>query len=1140
MKLNLYSAPAVAMCKSGGNARANHPDSVNNRSGALIKMLLIMRMTAIILLATFLQASATTYSQRVTIVQDGIELEDVFESIKKQTGFEFLYNQSLLDATKPITIHLQNVALKEALNKCLEGLPLKYTIQSNIIVISADPIAGGLLSPAAALQDISGKVTDEKNTPLHGVSVHLEQLNKTTMTNEEGRFNFTGIAPGNYTIKFSIIGYGNVTRKISVKQSNVPVLNVQLKVVLDELDETVVIAYGSTTRRLNTGSVGRVTAEEIARQPVANVLQALQGRVAGLEVVQMNGYSSAPINLQIRGRKDLHSDINLYESVSDPLYVIDGTPIMAGYGDPSNKGLNQNGFAGPAGGQSPLFGLNPSDVESIEVLRDADATTIYGSRAANGVILITTKKATAGRSVLNLNAYTGFSVAPKKVELLNTQEYLEMRKEAFKNDGTDYNEAWVNAPDLKTWDQNRYTDWQKELASNSKTSDVQLSYSAGNEYTNFRFSGGYHRQTPPIPEGFRKKFYEDRYSALTTISHQSSNRKFSASLTANFSSTRSNIAGSGVSNFLIAPNAPALLDSAGNLNWKEYGSNVLDGFLGLFQPYKANTVNMSGSINLRYEIINNLSLNLNAGYAQTRMDQLYIRPKSVGDPADTWSASVAQYGFNNFQTWSLEPNLNWAVNVGPGKLQLLVGSSLQNNLTTGNYLNGSGYADEALMEFLGGAKNLSGSSNYAQYRYQGAFARMNYNLDNKYIFNLSARRDASSRFRSGRQFANFGSAAGAWIFSQEKFFNNFKAISYGKLRASYGTTGSASVGDYDYLSLWNSLADLSYGDESVLRMTQASNADYSWQVNHKMEMAMELGFFQDKVLFSAAYYRELNDDQLVISPMPVFVSAFSIAANIPAKVENKGWEFTLSASNVRTENFSWNTALNISFNRNKLLAFPGIEQGRYRDIYVVGKPLSIQKKLYYLGVNPDNGHYMFEDVDKSGSVSPWGLSNDRTGVVNFAPDFFGGLRNDFSFKGWNLGFLFEFKKQKGPYGLSLSHPGGMMNQPIGVLTRWQQAGDQTNMARFTTQGFAPDISNFQQSNANIVDASYARLQNLSLSYNFPQRWLAGLQVSNVSVYAQGQNLFTISNYKGLDPASPTLSANFPPQKFFTGGFQITF
>lgn len=1087
-----------------------------------------MKLTAVFLLMASLQLSARGYSQTITLKEKKAGLQEVFKAIERQTGYTFLFEKALLAKSGKVDIDVAGASLESVLDICFKDQPLTYRIFDKTIVVRQKEAAPAPGPAAAETVDLTGLITDANGKPLEGATVRLVGTNIIVTTDAKGEFILRGIN-GNGLLEISFVGYR--TQRIHI--DNRTAVTIGLATSDSKLDEVVVMAYGTTTQRYNTGSISKVTADQIEKQPVGNILLALEGLVPGLDVQPSNGYGSGNVAVTIRGLKDLLYRNQYSPSPSVPLYVIDGVPLATSNGDPNNAGLSQNGFLGTNNGQSPLYSINPADVESVEVLKDADATAIYGSRGANGVILITTKKGKAGKSVLQLTAYDGVTKMPQHLNLLNTPQYLKMRREAFANDGI--TPAVYNAPDLLTWDTTRYTDWQKELATAGKVYDAQLSYSGGNEFTNFRLSGGYHNQAPPIPDGFPNHFHDYRVTALATLSHTSADRKFTFSLTVNDAITNNTLAGGNFYQYDLPPDAPSILDSTGKLNWNGWGTAMPYNFEALFQPYKSNTNDLLSNLTLSYHFWKGFAFTTSMGYTTTHMNQVQAVPASTQGPDPSQYQGYAGFGTNDFNSWIVEPRATYDIKLGGGSLEAMAGGTLQQDITSGSNITAYGFSNDALLGNLASASSLYAQSNYALYRFQGYYTRVNYNWKGKYILNLSGRVDGSSRFKSGYQMGDFGSAGAAWIFSEESFVKRaLPFLSFGKLRASYGSTGSAVASDYQYLSLWQSGS--SYGGTSTLNLINPYNPNFQWQVNKKAEAALELGFLRDRILLTAAGYRERMDNELVNYPLPAFTGFSSVVNNLPAIVQNSGFEFTLNTTNIKSRDFSWTTIFTISRNKNLLVSFPGLANSSYAEDYIVGKPTTIQLLYHYQGINPQTGQYQFEHVDKDSVID----QGDLIGKYDLAPKFFGGFQNTVTWKNWELSCLFQFKDQTGPYTVSTGVPGTMRNQPVAVLGRWQKPGDVTNIGPFSTES-STGYYNYTLSDANWENASYVRLQNLSISYHLNGNWMKRAKLSNCRIYLQGQNLFTITSYKGNDPANPSLTVyTLPVQKFYTGGIQFTF
>jgi hypothetical protein len=420
-----------------------------------------------------------------------------------------------------------------------------------------------------------------------------------------------------------------------------------------------------------------------------------------------------------------------------------------------------------------------------------------------------------------------------------------------------------------------------------------------------------------------------------------------------------------------------------------------------------------------------------------------------------------------------------------------------------------------------------------QYKYQAIFARVNYNWQQRYIVNLTARRDGSSRFGPGNQFANFSAIGAAWLFSNENFLKNTSWFSFGKIRMSYGTTGNDQIGDYQFLNTYTT-SGVSYNGTVGLQPSRLFNPDFGWEINKKLEFAIEVGFFNDRIFTTASWYQNRSSNQLVGIPLPGTTGFSTLQANLDATVENKGLEFTLRTINFNQTAFKWSTNFNLSFAKNKLLHFPNLESSSYNQQYRIGKPLNIALLYLYKGINPQSGVYEFEDVNQDGIIS---FPEDKQSIADLNPKYYGGIQNQLSYKRWNFDFLFQFVKQKNrtfPMG-----PAGMMsNQQDRIADSWTQPGDkapyQINTTGYNYDALMADYY-YSESNASITDASFIRLKNVSLSYELP----LNLKQTNCKIMLQGHNLLTFTKYKDGDPEF-TSYGFLPPLKIITAGVQLTF
>jgi len=453
---------------------------------------------------------------------------------------------------------------------------------------------------------------------------------------------------------------------------------------------------------------------------------------------------------------------------------------------------------------------------------------------------------------------------------------------------------------------------------------------------------------------------------------------------------------------------------------------------------------------------------------------------------------------------------------------------------------GRGFPSEALMKTINAASSITTSTNtYAQYRYNAVFGRINHIIKEKYIINITGRRDGSSRFGPGRQFANFGAIGSAWIFSKEEAVKSLMPfLSFGKLRASYGITGNDQIGNYQYLDTYSPTGSGLYQGNIGLAPQRLYNPDFAWETNKKIEAGLDLGFLNDRIVATVNYYRNRSSNQLVNSPLPATTGFTSIQSNLPATVQNTGLEIVLNTSNIKTQDFTWSTSLNLSVPRNRLIAFPNLDASpEYSNRFVVGQPLGIRKLYQYTRVDPNTGIYQFKDVNGDGNLD---VSDQKT-IRFVGKNFYGGLLNSFQYKRFEFSFLFQFVKQTGYnylYYLSGAAPGTQFNQPVYELSRWMKPGDITNVQRFSTlAAYQTAYAQLANSDRAISDASFIRLKNLSFSYSLPQRWITKLKIETIRIFIQGQNLLTLTNYKGLDPENQ--NSVLPPLRVVTGGVHIT-
>jgi TonB-linked SusC/RagA family outer membrane protein len=1109
----------------------------------------IMKITAMILLAGCLQLSARGISQTLTLSFKEATLQKVFREIERQSGYTFFVNSRWFQLAKPVTIQVKDLPLTQVLDLCFKNQPFTYSISGKTIAISPkknenNKTTGMNEAPLPANIDVSGKVMDESGGPLAGANVVEKGKQNGTTTNNDGVFLLKGVDE-NGSLEISFVGYQTLTIPINKRTS----IAVSIKQSETNLQEVVINkGYYTEYKKFSTGNVSTIKAADIEKQPVQNPLLALQGRVTGIQITQLTGLPGGNTTVQIQGRNSLNAGLN-------PLIVVDGVPYPSVLSD----GIGRDQLVQ---GGSPLNYINVNDIESIDVLKDADATSIYGSRAANGAILITTKKGKAGKTKLSVNIQQGWGKVTRHIDMMNTRQYLDMRYEAFKNDNlipsNDPNAYPNYAPDLTLWDTTRYTNWQKVLiGGTAKYTNVNASISGGSNAIQYLIGANYRRQTTVFPGNF-----DDRVGGLHfNINSSSSDKKLLVQLSGTYMYDNNHLPGVDLTQRAIQlePDAPVLFNPDGSLNWEPdaSGNSTLDNPLASVygSDYNKTTKNLVANLNLSYTILPGWTVGSSLGYTNIQSYNYSARRLEAGLPEyRIYNSRGSAFLNSNQGNWILEPQMKYGRILGSGKIEGLVGASIQKN--TGDWLDisASGYANDQLMASPVAApiKTLSGTS--FMYKYNAVFGRLNYNWKEKYILNLTGRRDGSSRFGDNNKFHNFGSIGAAWIFTKEKLMErNIPFLSFGKLRGSFGTTGNDQIQDYLFISTYGTVNPIiPYQGGTGLAVTSIPNPNLQWEETKKLQIGLDLGVVNERILLGASYSRNQSSNQLITYVVPSITGFTYIQENFPATIRNVSWEFTLHTNNFKRRDFSWSTDFNLTIPQNKLVKFPGIEQTSYADGthgVIVGQPVGIIKTYQYGGVDPATGLYYPLDRNGQPVYNPNRPNNplDKTAMISTLPRFYGGLINAFSYKNFQLEFVLQFVRQMGRddfnFWNSAISPGafgfGSSNQPAGIVNkrRWQKLGDDAVLSKYSN--FQTNIWPSQTNLAYSYNASFIRLKNVSLSWQAPTSWPKKLGLQSVSIYFRGENLVTITKYKSLDPETGS-NSTLPPLQIWTIGAKLDF
>ncbi|WP_312076532.1 SusC/RagA family TonB-linked outer membrane protein [Chryseobacterium sp.] len=976
------------------------------------------------------------------------------------------------------------------------------------------------------IRNVKGIVTENlNNKPLSGVSVFQEGSDVVTMSSSSGVYNVQ-VSGENPVLVFRHPDYPD--RKIPIGN------RVSVDVSLDkdngkekQIEEVILNAgYYKVAERESTGSISRITAKEIENQPVNNVLQSAQGRMAGVSITQNSGVPGGGYDIQIRGRNSLRNKNNSEIDGNQPLYVIDGIPFG------SEMSSQYSASVLPGRSINPLNSINPDDIEKMEILKDADATAIYGSRGANGVMLVTTKKGRSGKVGLNFNTSYGFSSIISNLKLMDTEQYLSMRKQAFANNNITAYPA--TAYDVNgTWDQSRHTDWPKSLLGNlASFSNTQLSVNGGSETTSFLLSMGHSEQTTVFEKDFKYK----SSNLSSQISHRSKDQKFNLNISNTFSIQNNDVVRADLTRqaYNLAPNAPALYNGDGSLNWQ---NNTFNNPVASFNAtYGNENKQFLNSINLQYSLFKDFSIKLNGGLNYQIFEELSLQPNTMYNPAfasgQSSATSRASKSDQSRLSFIIEPQANWSHTFGNHQIDVLAGGTFQRETSDQNSLTGIGFESNIFIENIGAAKTkIIGDELSTEYRYAALFGRFNYQFKKRYILNVTGRRDGSSRFGTNKKFANFGAVGAAWLFSEEQFLKESSWLSFGKVRGSFGTAGSDNIGDYQYIDTYTVSSTNPYNNVNGLIPSRLYNPDYSWEKTTKLEAAIELGLFRNRVNLTTAWYRNRSTNQLIGYQLPSVAGFTSVLSNLNAEVENTGLEIELSGKPLNGK-LKWETGVNLTFPKNRLISFPGLEGSTYANQFMIGYSTSIIKLYQLEGLNSQTGAYVFTDYNGDGKISS---PQDNRVVEDLTVKYFGGWNNSLTFQNWNLSFLFQFVNQKNRnYNNAMPVPGSMNNQPIQVLDVWSPGNPNGSYMPYTSLS-NPLHSLFQSSTASVSDASYIRLKNVQLSYAIP---LKDSAFKSIRIYFQGHNLLTFTKYFGVDPEFSAMGF-LPPLKTCSFGLQLS-
>jgi TonB-linked SusC/RagA family outer membrane protein len=1098
------------------------------------KTIRVMKLTLFLSILTISQLWATeTYSQmtKLTIKLDDVKISDALKEIENQSEFFFLYSPKLIDVERKVNIDAEKESIKDILSNIFDD-KVKFAVIDRQVILTPSDITS--LTTAMQQLKITGTVTDEKGNPLPGVTVLVKGTTNGTLTDASGKYAINN-APKIATMVFSFVG---MTTQEILTEGRI-LIDVVLKEEAIGLNEVIVIGYGTVKKSDLTGSVSTVTSEKLVQvNSISNVSQALQGQAAGVQVNQRSGQPGESLSIKIRGTNSISAS-------NDPLYVVDGMPL--------------NSLSGQ---------LNPDDIESIEVLKDASSTAIYGSRGANGVIMITTKSGKDGKTKISYDGYFGVQSLRKRMDLINSKEYAQLQNEVATNDGTalPWTQAQIDALGVGT-------DWQSLVYRSALVQNHNLSFSGGVSNTKFYTSFGYFDQEGIIlNSGFKRLSFRanidqkinDKLNLVSNLSLQNSNYRQANYISAD--------GGGGIPfTTMVIPPTQEVKDAAGNytaftgVSWG--ATNPVGISRELYNP--SNSIRLIGNVTLNYEIVSGLSLKINNGIdgSYTKTDYYAPSTLSIGQPG-----GVAYKNYSNDATFINEDLLTYRKKIENHSFDVLAGityqSSRSENLNSGSAITfiNNVYQDNNLAAAATKAQPGTGYSNSKMVSYLG---RINYDFSRKYFVTLTGRYDGSSKFGENNKFAFFPSGSLAWRLSEEQFMKSIEAISNLKIRASYGFSGSQAINPYQTLAqLSNTSVIFNSQIFTGFQQSALANPGLKWETTGQFDLGIDMGVLKDRIQLTADYYNKKTTNLLLNVTLPSSTGFGTVLENVGA-VQNRGIEMQLTTNNLIGV-FKWTSVLTISHNRTKILDLGKDALGNpitYKEIgaggnwfpMITGNSMSQLYGYKVLGVYQTDaeaiangepgkkaGDYKFWDRDGNGIVD----GNDRSILTHLEPKFTFGFNNTFEFKNFDLSLLFV-----GSYGNNIVNEFRKYN--ITMNGNWaptQEAFDKRWKGPGTGNDFdKPSINSGSsiRDYANslwVENGNYLRLRDITLGYTVSPHILQSIKISSVRIYVSAQNYFTLTKYSGYDVEAAWSYASingwdrgvYPSNKSWTCGLRVNF
>jgi TonB-dependent SusC/RagA subfamily outer membrane receptor len=1042
-----------------------------------------------------LLAGRSSHAQQITIETRDAQLPDVLQLISRQANIGFVYDLRTLRTTGRVSLKVENMALTDLLDTLLLERGLRYAFigRRNCCIYKRE-----LSGPVS----VKGKVVDESGLPLPGAFVQVNNLPR-KITDSAGVFSINNIFRGD-TLSVSYVGF-NASHLKYEGESNIVM---KLSRVIEDLPPIVVynVAYYGWSKDRDPGSYSNLS---LNRMLSANVLESMYARIPGFLLTPANGLPGSTFRFQFRGQSSIGVLPGTW-TYNDPLIIIDGFPYAANYYS-MQPGSTIQIKGGP--GRNAYVNLNVYDLENITVLKDEEALALYGSRGANGVILLNTKRGRYTHPGWHVKSSMGFGKVNAVPAMLNAQQYLAMRREAFKNDNTIPTE--LSAPDLVSMDTTRYIDYRKYLLTTiSREHDLQAALSGGSPSTQYYVSGGYHQAKTPSPRNvsFNRRTLNSRITqkfAREKLQLDALNQlAFSERMT-------------GIYDLAGYSYLPPVMPQTGNETYAVQSSSILSGTELTYRPSTA----------LRFSL--KLAYNRIADHDLLTLPVRWQGIFSACDPLQTDYSIKSLY-----QSRIVEPLVQYTANKNKNRYTVLLGATMQK---IDNRVNNTVSVPMA-NDTVSTNSNASHTTEHRTYNYINWFSNFGVRLSNKYLMSVTLRREGSNLLRANDRFKNFGAISAGWVFSNDSTFkSSFPFISYGKLKGTYGISGNDQYVIDTYSGRLFPAVTLQ--GSAVTAPPWITARDYTWQVSRKMELGMELGLWNDRVFLDVSVYRNRTGNQITGYPEPAMGLRAIRVRNSPATVQNKGLEMALRLNNNSLGRLTWGAKFVLTVPKNKLLSFPGLSTSPYAYTLVTGQSLTVQQGYTFTGVNPQSGLFEVADLNKDGRID---REHDFKILGDLDPRLYGSADLDINYDNWRLIIFLEGRIQKGFSRLAQIYanlvPGASMaNLPVEFLNRWRIPGDQSNIQRLSAANNVDTrsaINKFIESDARLTSASYLRLQYIDLSYDLPLHKRKHAYLKKLTFYLKAENLFTFTKYKEADPQIQN-AFTIPLQRSLTAGVWIT-